>query len=323
MSLDFTAIDFETANSSRASACAIGLVKFRNGVEVERIAEIFKPPAEFNYFDPWNVMIHGISSKDVKNKKSFGDLWPEFNDFINEDLVVAHNASFDFSVLRHSLSESGLAWPKYKYLCSMILSKPVYPLTSYSLPIVAKASGINFSAEKHHDASYDAWVSAQIILKIAQLKNSPNIYELCEKLSVNIGTLDSEGWNACRIQKSGSKKRSDISYDRLKASEIEINLNADPDHPLFDKFVAFTGTLSSLKRIEAWQIIANLGGIPEENVTKSTNILVVGEQDPTKFRLGDTTSSKYQKAEKLRLKGQEIEVIFERDFLSLLEPVKG
>ena len=323
MSLNFTALDFETANSSRASACAIGLVKIKDGKEIGRISEIFNPPEGFDYFDAWNVMIHGITEKQVKNKKRFGEIWSDFREFIGDDIVVAHNASFDLSVLRHTLKESSIGWPNLNYLCSMTLAKPVFSLTSYSLPIVAKSAGVKFDEDSHHDAAYDAYVSAQIVLKIAETRNSNDIRELCKELKVSLGILNSENWDACRVLKPPSPRNSNHNKSHLKAHEVEVNLQADPEHPFYDKFFAFTGTLSTFKRIEAWQAVAFYGGIPEENVTKLTNYLVVGEQDPTKFRKGDTTSSKYQKAEKLRLAGQEIEVIYERDFLAMLEPVKG
>jgi hypothetical protein len=32
--LDFTAIDFETANSYRGSPCAVGVIRYRNGQPV-------------------------------------------------------------------------------------------------------------------------------------------------------------------------------------------------------------------------------------------------------------------------------------------------
>ena len=323
MSINFTAIDFETANSSRASACAIGLVKIRDGKEIGRISEVFNPPEGFDDFDAWNVMIHGITKKQVRNKKRFGELWSIFREFIGEDIVVAHNASFDFSVLRHALKESNIEWPTLNYLCSMTLAKPVFSLTSYSLPIVAKSAGVQFDEDLHHDAAYDAFVSAQIILKIAETRKSNDLNELCNELKVSLGILNSENWDACRVIKPSKPRNSNHNYSHAKANEVEVNLHADPEHPFYDKFFAFTGTLSAFKRIDAWQAVAYYGGIPEDNVTKLTNYLVVGEQDPTKFRKGDTTSAKYQKAEKLRLAGQEIEVIYERDFVAMLEPVKG
>jgi hypothetical protein len=58
-------------------------------------------------------------------------------------------------------------------------------------------------------------------------------------------------------------------------------------------------------------------------VTKETNILVFGEQELSKLRPGETTSSKFVKAVKLKSQGQNIEVITERDFLSQMEAQSG
>ena len=44
MPLDFTAIDFETANQSSASACSVGLVKVRGGVVVDTASWFIRPP---------------------------------------------------------------------------------------------------------------------------------------------------------------------------------------------------------------------------------------------------------------------------------------
>ena len=62
MPLDFTAIDFETANGSRASACSVGLVKVRDGRVVDKTGWLIRPPAGHDEFAPWNITIHGITA---------------------------------------------------------------------------------------------------------------------------------------------------------------------------------------------------------------------------------------------------------------------
>ena len=52
MALDFTAIDFETANGNAASACAVGLVKVRDGLVVDRFSTLIRPTAPYDEFDP-------------------------------------------------------------------------------------------------------------------------------------------------------------------------------------------------------------------------------------------------------------------------------
>ena len=44
MPLNFTAIDFETANQHPASPCAVGLVRVRNGVIDDSFVALFTPP---------------------------------------------------------------------------------------------------------------------------------------------------------------------------------------------------------------------------------------------------------------------------------------
>ena len=78
-----------------------------------------------------------------------------------------------------------------------------------------------------------------------------------------------------------------------------------------------------MSRNDAWIEIAKIGAIPVESVTKSTNVIVVGQQDFTTLKAGETQSEKFRKAEKLKQQGQEIEVIDERDFLAYIEPMEG
>lgn len=96
------------------------------------------------------------------------------------------------------------------------------------------------------------------------------------------------------------------------------NPDADPDHPFYDRFVAFTGTLLSMTRDEARELVAAVGGHPEVGVTRHTNILVEGYEDPSRLRPGEVLSAKARTAEEARAKGQPIEIMGEVDFLQLL-----
>ncbi|MBN9190926.1 MAG: DNA polymerase III subunit epsilon, partial [Microbacterium sp.] len=73
MPLDFTAIDFETANSSNASACAVGLARVRDGRVVARAGWLIRPPAGHDRFFDLNVRIHGIRPEDVVGAKSWSE----------------------------------------------------------------------------------------------------------------------------------------------------------------------------------------------------------------------------------------------------------
>lgn len=322
MTLSFVSFDFETANSSRGSACSIGLVKVINGDTTDKLSQIFKPPSSLNYFDDRNIMIHGITPKMVENKGHFVDYWEDFHSFIGGLPLVAHNASFDMSVLRSALLESNVEWPQLEFACTMVMSRNLYNLTSNSLPFVAQAAEVNWDNDRHHDALYDAEICAEIVKSMARRQNSDSLIDLIDSLHLEIGRLRTDGWTTFRSKIQNS--RANLSPSKqIKTKDIEVNLDADSNHPIYGKLIVFTGSLYSMTRTDAWKFIAERGAYPQDTVTKDTDILVVGEQDPIKLAPGETQSAKFRKAEQLRLKGQQIEVMTESDFLSFSEPILG
>jgi DNA polymerase-3 subunit epsilon len=72
-----------------------------------------------------------------------------------------------------------------------------------------------------------------------------------------------------------------------------------------------------MSRQQAFELVAKLGAQPEANVTKKTDFLVLGQQDPSRLTPGAELSAKAQKAEELRAKGQKIELLGEDDFLRM------
>ena len=312
MGISFVAIDFETANSYRGSPCAVGLTKVLEGSIVDQFYSLTRPPKEYDYFDPWNISIHGITPSLVKNAKRFGDLWPELATFTGDLPLVAHNAGFDMGVIREALAASDITWPSLNYLCTMVLARRIYSIPSFRLPYVAEAAGISWDDEKHHDAKYDSEIAAKVLISMMTKSDFDSIPDLLNHFQIVLGVLSPVSW-------SGSHHKG----SSLPAKEIKINESANPSHPLYGAHVCFTGLLHSMPRSEAWSLVGEIGGLPSENVTSSTNYLVVGEQDSRRLKPGEVQSSKFMKAAKLKEKGQEIEVISESDFVTLLEPISG
>ena len=167
MPLDFTAIDFETANQSAASPCAVGLVRVRDGRVVDSFALAFQPPGRHNWFSPHNVAIHGIRESDVTDGPTWAEVLPLMLEFIGEDVLIAHNAPFDMGVLREAAREINHPLPELHYACTVQMSRRAFPgLDSHRLNSVAYRIG--WEDFKHHDALDDARVCAEIVLYIAR-----------------------------------------------------------------------------------------------------------------------------------------------------------
>lgn len=311
MPLDFIAIDFETANFFRGSACAVGMTTVLDGRVIETTSNLIFQ----EYFDGFNIAIHGITPEDVEGAPTFPEIWPHIQERIGDLPVVAHNASFDTGVIRDALDEVGFAWPKLTYACTLTMGRRTYKdLPSYRLPFVAGAAGLTFDPESHHKAESDAELAARIMLDIAQRHDSLDLEELATKLGMRLGRISADGWHGCTANHRAARPGF-----KLSASGITINRDADPGNPFYGLGFTFTGALGSMTRALAWQHVADFGGEPLPSVSKHTNFLVFGYQDASKLAPGASASSKFQKAEALRAKGQEIEIIGEDDFLAMLQ----
>lgn len=186
MALDFTAIDFETANGSSASACAVGLVKVRAGAVVDRVGWLIRPPAGHDHFDHWNTRIHGLTAPMVATAPGWPERFAEMVAFAGGDLLVAHNASFDVGVLRGACRATGIAVPEIGYLCSLQVARKTYRLESYRLPLAAAAAG--FADFTHHDAEADAEACASIMIDAAARAGSADLPALAAALGLRIRT---------------------------------------------------------------------------------------------------------------------------------------
>ncbi|MBC7761444.1 MAG: DNA polymerase III subunit epsilon [Candidatus Saccharibacteria bacterium] len=187
MALNFTAIDFETANSSAASACSVGLVKVRDGVVVDRVAWFIRPPAGFDHFTEWNTRIHGIMAPDVADAKLWSEQLPDLVAFAGDDLLVAHNARFDMGVISAACRASDMDIPGFGYLCSLQVARKTYTLDSYRLPVAAMAAG--FEDFAHHDALADSEACAAIIVHAARRHDAGSIEELARITGARIGAV--------------------------------------------------------------------------------------------------------------------------------------
>ncbi len=186
MPLDFTAIDFETANGSPASACSVGLVKVRDGQVVDRIGWFIQPPPGHDHFVDWNIRIHGITAEMVVDAQSWTAQLADLVEFCEDDILVAHNAGFDMGVIKAACAATGVAVPGYSYMCSLQLARKTYQLDSYRLPSVAMAAG--FEDFPHHDAVADSEACAAIMIHAADRYGAIDLPELAVMAGIRVSS---------------------------------------------------------------------------------------------------------------------------------------
>lgn len=188
--MDFLALDFETATPQPDSPCELGIAVVRGGVVREVRNWLIKPP-QWPYFSPYNIAVHGITPQDVAEAPRWKEIWGEVAALLQDNVVVAHNAAFDMTVLRSTLAGHGLPHPSFQYFCSVSMSRKIWPgRSSYGLRPMCDMHGIHF---KHHRAGNDAEATAELVLRATDQRPSFDITQFLLDAKVKIGAFYPEG----------------------------------------------------------------------------------------------------------------------------------
>lgn len=299
--LNFVAIDLETATSVRSSICEIGICTVEDGRISNTQSWLVQP--ENNEYDGFNIYIHGITPKMTRESPSFPDVWKEVEPYLTDKVVVAHNAAFDMYALRDAFDEYNMPYPHFIFYCSYRLSSYILNAPcGYSLRSLCDFFDI--TRENEHRAADDAQACALVFMKCLEETKLDEMPLLAQKYAFKEGEFSA---NYFRPQRS--------TYSKVKSRNIEADVSKiDEDSIFYGKNVCITGTLKFCLRVDALQIIADIGGTPCDSVTKKTDILIIGQQDYKK--VGENgMSSKHKKALDLIHKGQKIDILSEEDFL--------
>jgi len=284
--MKFIAVDVETANADLASICQIGIVTFSDQQVTDTWQTLINPEDEF---DPFNILIHGITEEMVANAPIF----PKFVDRIYSELgnqIVASHMPFDRIALGRALDKYNLPPLECTWLDSARVARRAwtqFAYSGYSLANLAKEQGISFS---HHIAAEDARASGEIILKAIE-ETGISLDEWLERITKPIFPSTS--------------------------STVKITRDGNPEGHLFGETVVFTGALT-MPRATAADIAANAGCQVDPSVTQRTTMLVVGNQDIRRLA-GHEKSSKHRKAEEFIARGQKTRILCEDDFMRIVK----
>ena len=183
---EFVAIDFETANPQRVSACAFGYAKVIDSQIIDSNVFLVRPVGGHA---PFHSKIHGITDEHTCDKPHFGELYPQIRQVISSHLV-AHSL-FDKQVL-NALSDHFKLNLKFQYTDSSAVAKTKLPaVKSYKLTALVKHLGLpSFS---HHNAKEDAVACARLYLKLlesaSEVVEAPAADELAEFRGMVKGVL--------------------------------------------------------------------------------------------------------------------------------------
>jgi len=305
--MDFVALDFETANHQRESVCEIGIAIVEGGSVQEQKSWLVKP--RNNWFNSMNTRIHGIDAAKVAMEPEFDEIWQQVRHYFDGANVVAHNASFDLSVLRHVLSQYDIPFPDLNYACSLQVARRAWQgFHSYGLSALSERFGISLN---HHAAGSDAEASAHIMLKAFSDHGLSKFEDIEEAFGLRVGKLYAHGYIPSGRIRPQKKKKPNLQSMTLDLSKVSKS------HPLYGKSVVFTGSLKSMSRAEAQKCVIEAGGHSTNFVDDRTNYLVLSERIFLNIENG-VSNNKVKQARSLSSQGTQVCLISEKEFLNLL-----
>ena len=288
----FCVLDIETSGLSpeQDSIIEIGAVMYSGESETGRFQTLVQPDYG-PYVSEFITELTGITGEMLEDAPGAEQAIREFRSFLGDAVIMGYNVNFDVNFL---------------YDCSMSCLQE--PLGNDYVDVMRMARKLCPELEHHRLGDMTRYFGITNIRAHRALGDCLATYECYRKLRelVHQEYRTEEEFIALFRPKKGS---------RVKASDIHGDpSSADPESPFYHKFCVFTGELGLYTREEAMQMIADLGGINQDSVTKKTDFLIVGNGDAGK----GGKSTKQKKAEDYRQKGQKIEILSEDEFLDLL-----
>ncbi|WP_019134619.1 3'-5' exonuclease [Kallipyga massiliensis] len=285
---DYCVLDTETTGLSAYydEIIEIGILKVRNNEITNRYSQLIKPSFEI---DDFITQFTGITNEMLEGMPPIIKVKEEVLTFIGNDIILGHNTPFDMRFIKKGFN----AELPNQYMDTMQFARKLYPeLKRHRLCDLTQYLDLH---NNEHRALSDC-ISTK---------------ELYDAIKASMATRNLSIEDLWAYSKNGGRG---INIKAIKPTEVDIN----EDGFFFNKHVVFTGKLEEMRRKDAMQIVVDLGGILDAGVNKQTNYLILGDNDYHAILKGKK-SNKHKKAEKLKLDGQDIEIIDEKTFYDLLD----
>ena len=281
----FVGIDFETLYPQRVSACSVGMVKYIDGEIVDRFYTLIRPP--FDYPGKCGSVltwIHGLTEEMVKDARTFEEVLPEMERFVDGLPLVAHNACVERACIKDTSAFYGVE-TKLDFeniYDTLYLSRQAEAILGISedgpgthqLDTVCKRFGI--SGNNHHNALADAEMSG-------------NLMVLFQKIL-------SEGKTIVVAETPAISKQKYNPEDKVQRTDLESIV----DNPFKNQVIVLTGFAKSDSQEYAHRL-NELGAIIKDGVNKKTNILITGyNAGPSKMQKAQEVGARIMSEEEFK-----------------------
>jgi DNA polymerase III epsilon subunit family exonuclease len=175
--LDFVVVDVEAtgAKTPPNRLIELGAYRIRDGRIVDEFVTLVNPEIPIPRFV---ASLTRITNEMVRDAPVFADVAPRWLEFVNDAVLVAHNAPFDTSFINHEISR---VYPGHRmmnsHICTVKLCRRALPgLPNYRLETVANHFSIDICSR--HRAGSDALATAEIFIHLLSKLNEHGVPDL-------------------------------------------------------------------------------------------------------------------------------------------------
>lgn len=133
------------------------------------------------------IRIHGITNESVEHEPRFEEIADEFLEFIANDALVAHNASFDMGFLNHELKHIGYPELTNKVVDTLVIARKQFPGARVSLDSLCQRFDVDSTARTFHGALLDSELLADVYLELTGGRQ-PDMMKTVQSSTMNQST---------------------------------------------------------------------------------------------------------------------------------------
>ena len=162
---EYVVVDLETTGLDPYSGCEIieiGITEIKNDQIVRNYSRLIKPQESI---PPLITEITGITNEMVRNEETIETVLPRFRKFLNDRVMIAHNAKFDLKFLNYYL-EALILEPITNYICTLEMLKQVKSYNGKNKKLETACSYYNIENKNAHRADSDTLATAKLFLTI-------------------------------------------------------------------------------------------------------------------------------------------------------------
>lgn len=294
---DYVVFDIETTglDTRYDDIIELSAVKVSGDTVLDTFTTLINPE---HPLDEFIVAFTGITDAMLADAPVIDEALHGFIEFVGDSVIVGHNVNFDINFIYDNYKRIADKDLTNDFVDTLRLARFILKdLDHHRLGDLVDYFNLGYTVE--HRGLSDTHLTLAVLLEL-------------EKRAIaeygNIASFE-EAFNARAYAYKVGVRAKDIT-----ASSGDFDIT----HPLWGKHCVFTGALEKMLRKEAFQIVADRGGVVEDSVNKRINYLIVGSLEYS-HPVEKGKSNKLKKVEQMILDGKDVQILSENAFYDMID----